>query len=289
MTIGENASFTALRGITVLLIALVSWLVIGPLAAIVFMNAAGLSNTDSALASYMAIHIPYLVLFAALMLSSRLILHMNLRTLLGAADGFRWCFAAESGLLYLAVMAAAVPFVSGGISRGAALSGIMPFMLPVLFLTPVQAVSEEIIFRALPARTAYGNTLPDTFLSALPPVILSGIVFAFPHMWNQEVVTASSALLPALCYFSWGALAMLLAIATGGFEAPAAMHAANNLFIALIVNYRGSSMPTSSFLIADKAGSAATLAETAAAFAIIYLLARRKGCCRAGFGIKKHD
>ena len=104
-----------------------------------------------------------------------------------------------------------------------------------------------------------------------------------PHLGNTEVQDASTMILPMLYYFIWGALAMAFSLATDGFEAPTAMHAVNNTFIALAVNYEGSSMPTEALFIRADAGTAATLAETIAIFAILFIFAYRKGYILSGY------
>ena len=153
----------------------------------------------------------------------------------------------------------------------------------ILMLTPIQTVSEEIFFRVLPAKIAYRDDAPATILQSLPLIFISGFIFMVPHLGNTEVQDASTMILPMLYYFIWGALAMAFSLATDGFEAPAAMHAVNNTFIALAVNYEGSSMPTEALFIRADAGTAVTLAETIAIFAILFIFAYRKGYILSGY------
>ena len=101
---------------------------------------------------------------------------------------------------------------------------------------------------------------------------------------NPEVVLSEEAVLPMLYYFLWGAAAAYLAVETGGFEAPCAMHAVNNLYIALIVNYPDSAMPTEALLIdSTPASSITTLLYALLAFIVIHGLSVWRGYIEEGF------
>lgn len=284
----EEDRFNAVLCVLTLVVALTCWLAIGPVAALVAMRLMlSLPESLQGVAMYIGVHVPYILMFLSLLLSSKFLLKGNLRKLLsGSAGVFRFRFAFQIGAIYLLLMAVISPLASGGVERsGTGLSEYLPFIIPVLILTPLQTISEEVFFRALPARIAYKDRLPESWLESIPLAVISGIIFTIPHLWNAEVTNASSMVIPVLCYFLWGSLAMLLSLATDGFEASTAMHTANNLFIALVINYRGSSMPTQTLLIADSAGSIATLIETILVFSIIYIICLRSGKCLPGFSI----
>ena len=282
-----NSSFNPIRGILVMVLALMMWLVFGPVLAFIAMD--HMEGFPESLSMYIGIHIPYIMMFLALLLGAEFILKTNLRTLLSGSGGkFRWAFAMQSGLLYTVFMVIATPAVSGGMRwNGIAFSSYLTAFIPVIILTPMQAISEELFFRAIPARIFYRDKLPTSPLASLPIVIISSAFFTFPHLWNREVTAASHMILPILCYLSWGGLAMFLSLATDGFEASTAMHVANNLFIALLVNYEGSSMPTEALFTASNAGSTATLIETFLVFLLLYLFALKNGKCLPRFRPKQ--
>ena len=283
ITATPDNHFQPVMGILVIVVSLTLWLVFGPVLALVAMHY--MTALPESLSMYIGVHIPYIMMFLGLFLGAKFLLKTKLRLLLsGSERKFRWKFFFAAALIYIIFMAVAVPFVSGGVNKsGVTLTEYIITLFPVLLLTPIQAVSEEIFFRALPARIVYKDKLPQTLLEGLPLIIISGIIFMIPHLGNREVTSSASAILPMLCYFSWGSLAMFLALATDGFEAPAAMHAANNLFIALFVNYEGSSMPAKALFTAKSAGSLATLIETIIVFLILYLFALKSGKCIEGF------
>lgn len=286
----ENTAFAPASCLIVLFLALFSWLFIGPLVAYYAMAAMDyLPHPMQEASSYIGLHIPYITLFLALLFGTRYIMNSSLSELVSDnPGGIRWKYAIKCGFLYLAVMAAAQLCMAADTAwAGLPLDEWASFLLPVIIMTPLQALSEEILFRALPARLAYGRSLPNTPLKAIPLTAAGAFIFMLPHLGNSEVQAASSAIIPALYYFLWGALAMLLSIATDGFEAPIAMHIANNLFIALIVNYSSSSMPTKALFLTSGTTTAFTLVEAAVVFILIYALSLRAGTVKPAFRLER--
>lgn len=282
----ENSDLNPVLCVLVLILALVSWLSIGPIAALVAMRAmTSLPESLQPLSLYIGIHVPYIFMFLALFLGSRFVLKRSISSLLaGGHHPLRKGFILETGGIYLAFLIAVSLLFAGRTSRNAApIQETLLFVIPVLLLTPLQAVSEEIFFRVLPAKIAYRDDAPATLSQSIPLILISGFIFMVPHLGNAEVQDAANMILPMLYYFIWGALAMALSLATDGFEAPAAIHAVNNMFIALAVNYEGSSMPTEALFIRADAGTAMTLAETIAIFAILFIFSCRKGYILPGY------
>lgn len=278
-------AFTPAAGVLVLLLSFVLWMNFGSLAAALFYAwPASRDGILGAIRDYITVHIPFILMFAGLLFGSNAILKTRLRELAGGNKGFRWRLSLETGAIYLALSAALTLLHIQNISPNTAPAyEKLSFLLPVLLLTPMQAVSEEIFFRALPARIIYGSALPLSPLRALPYSAVCGLLFLLPHLWNPEM-HVGNAIIPMIYYFMWGFLAAMLSIATGGFEAATAMHAANNLYIALLVNYPESAMPTEALFI-DSTGTsdAATLAAAVAAFIVIYAFSLWRGHIREGF------
>ena len=116
-----------------------------------------------------------------------------------------------------------------------AVAKFAPFALVTLFLLPVQAWAEELFFRGWILRWA----------SALPPasqVLISGMVFAFPHLGNPEA--SGDALLALLAYFLLGAGWAYVSVRSGGIELAMGAHLANNAFSLLVVGYNDAALPT---------------------------------------------
>lgn len=282
----KSGSFSAAGGIISLLAALIAWLLIGPLAAGALLHA--FPDGGNA-AAYIALNIPYMLMMLSFALAFRLLGTGIPEAIAGKSRGFRAGYAAECAAIYLLAMIIISLLSLDTIAwNPVPVRNKLLFLLLVLLITPIQTTAEEILFRALPMRIAYGWKLPRTALESIPPVILTGLLFTFPHLLNPEVEAAGNALLPLLYYFLWGAAAAFLAIATDGFEAPVAMHAANNIYIAAAVNYTSSPLPTASFFIdSGNSADAASIACMLAIFLIIYLHSLRSGQVLPPFAFRK--
>ena len=243
-----------------------------------------LSIFPAFLRGYMAVHLPYAAAFIAIAAGARLI-HLSASGLLSQRIRPKSMIIAAS--LYALLLAFSdLAYIRSISASGVAAGVFIAELIPVIILTPMQATAEELFFRAIPLRIAYGEKGPADMLRALPFIVFSGIFFLLPHLGNREVDAASSALFPIIYYFSWGALAAFLGIASGGFEAVAAMHAVNNMHIALIVNYESSSMMTEALFLNSRLPSdALSIIALYIAFALIYLALERAGCIKEGFRI----
>lgn len=277
----EYGSFSTGRAAALLALALACWLLLGPVCAYAFMSWELFSTPplDTA-GSYLAVHIPYLLLFIVLLGGSRLLLRLPLGRLMSGNSGhIRWGYSAGCGLVYLILLLIISFFSRKGIEPGCKDVTRWLLLLPfVLVCTPIQACSEELVFRVLPARIAFRDTLPESLPRMLPLSLLSGVLFMLPHLMNIEVQVSANAALTLAYYFLWGALAMLLALSSGGFEAPLSIHTVNNLYIALIVNYKDSSMPSESLFINNETPSPLTnLLSAAAIFLVLFLYSWKRG------------
>lgn len=115
-------------------------------------------------------------------------------------------------------------------------SVFLPFALVALALLPVQTWAEELFFRGWILR--WCAPLP-----ALAQVLISGTVFALPHLGNPEAVGQVAPALAA--WFLLGAGWAYVSVRDGGIELAMGAHLANNLFSLLIVGYDDAALPTS--------------------------------------------
>lgn len=234
------------------------------------------------LRGYIAIHIPYIAAFIIIAAGSGFI-HIPVSELISQRIRPRSMLIA--GAVYAVLLAATDLLYAGSIEP----TGVRPAIFlaelaAVLICTPIQAASEELFFRALPCRIGYGKNWPSDAMKAIPFILFSGVLFLLPHLGNREIGAASNALLPAVYYFSWGALAALLGAASGGFEAVIAMHTVNNMHVALIVNYRSSSMMTEALFFNNTLpGDMKSIIAAYIAFAVIYVSLECAGCIKEGF------
>lgn len=112
--------------------------------------------------------------------------------------------------------------------------------LPVaLVLTPIQASAEELFFRGY-LMQGIGLKIRNP----LVPIVLSSVLFMLPHLLNPEA--KSNLPVMALFYFSLGAFLAFITVKDNSLELAMGAHSANNLFIALILNYTNSALPSPS-------------------------------------------
>lgn len=237
--------FSTILAFLVILLTLVCWMNIGPLAALSLTLIPTLGDDRwIGLTELLFRYTPYIFMFLALILGSNFILKTKLREMINSKK-VDYKISLISFIIYFAFLALFSLFQHKTIEIDpASVKEKLSYVIPVLILTPIQVISEEIFFRALPARIVYHNELPKTYKSFIPISIVSGILFLIPHLNNPEVIESKDGKIAIIYYFLWGFLAMSLALYTDGFEIPIAMHLATNIYAALIVNYTNSVLPT---------------------------------------------
>jgi len=110
-------------------------------------------------------------------------------------------------------------------------------MALALVITPLQSFVEELLFRV-----TLWRMLDQRLKSNLLIALISGLFFTLFHLANLEVIQAAVVILPLLYYFLAGFFFMLMTTTFRGGEAAIGAHVGNNLFLALFVNYQGSSL-----------------------------------------------
>jgi hypothetical protein len=115
----------------------------------------------------------------------------------------------------------------------------VPFALVALVLIPIQTSAEELFFRAYFLQGAGLRIRNIWILSSL-----SGLLFMVPHLLNPEAKL--NYLLMGFYYFFIGGVMAYITLRDGGLELALGLHAANNLFSAVVANYTVTVMPTPS-------------------------------------------
>jgi membrane protease YdiL (CAAX protease family) len=115
----------------------------------------------------------------------------------------------------------------------------VPFALVALVLIPIQTSAEELFFRAYFLQAAGLRIRNIWILSSL-----SGLLFMVPHLLNPEAKL--NYLLMGFYYFFIGGVMAYITLRDGGLELALGLHAANNLFSALVANYTVTVLPTPS-------------------------------------------
>ena len=229
------------------------WLVLGYVPYLLLVGA-GLGDQ---LLEYLAVNFSILMMLAGLVLTVKLIHRRPLISLVTPEARVSWGRMAQGALVWTAIAAIIVAiehllyperyYLSFDAGR------FFLFVALVLVLTPIQAATEELVFRAYAMQGLARLTRRPVVLA-----VVSSLIFTAPHMLNPEV-HQYGLLLMAANYFAIG---MLLATATlrdGRLELAVGVHAVNNVLLALVANYEGSALTTESIFTATELDPAYSL------------------------------
>ncbi len=152
------------------------------------------------------------------------------------------------------------------------------FAIATLLFIPLQSGTEEIIFRGY-LNQAFGHFIDNKWIV----FIITSVMFAAMHLSNPESVAGAEKggivhLLVMSQYFLFGFILSVIVYFEGGLEAAIGVHAGNNMFAAMFVNYEGSVLPTpSAFLATPNAGpDSITAIITLAVIAYVLYRTRKK-------------
>ena len=115
----------------------------------------------------------------------------------------------------------------------------IPFVFLALILIPIQTSAEELFFRGYILQ-GVGLRLRNIYILSA----ISGFLFMVPHFLNPEARVNYG--LMGFYYFFIGAVMAYVTLRDGRLELALGLHAANNLFSALLANYAVTVMPTPS-------------------------------------------
>ncbi|MDD3928238.1 MAG: type II CAAX endopeptidase family protein [Sphaerochaeta sp.] len=250
------------------------WILFGPVA-VQLIHPIGLP--------YLTANAPFLAMGLGIVVSLRFLLARSFTQLATDHSRFRFPLFGRAFLAYFftATLFLLFFFLSDPDSidiHPAPLRQKLLMLLLVVVITPMQTSSEEVLFRILPVRIVTGKTLGVGKLHRLFASLFSALLFALPHLGNRELTQAQSPAI-VLCYYAlFGFLVTSMSLQSGGFEIALAVHAANNLFVALICNYQGSSLPSLPLFESTRAlGTWTDLAQLTAGLVAVWL------ACRSAF------
>lgn len=121
------------------------------------------------------------------------------------------------------------------------------FAIVSLLLIPLQAGAEEVVFRGY-----FNQGLVHLTRHKWIAFALTSFGFMAMHLSNPEALAgAASGTLPIVMsgYFFFGFAMCLLVWLDDGLETAIGVHAGNNCFAAIVVNYEGSVLPTPSIFL----------------------------------------
>ena len=170
----------------------------------------------------------------------------SLLSLHTAAPKYRWGRMFFSMAVFWAI-AAALSYI-GHISGKSPMEFVFDparfwgFALVSLLFIPLQSATEEIILRGY-----LNQGLSRIIRNPWVIFFITSAGFAALHLGNPEIAQSGvegNKLITLSGYFFFGIFACLLTYIDGGLETAIGVHAANNLFAAVIVGYEHSALPT---------------------------------------------
>lgn len=173
---------------------------------------------------------PFVAGFFALWLCIRL---LHAKPFLSAVTGrprFDWRRAAIAFVVWFVLLGAgSFAFLpAGSLTLQFDPSAFWPLLLIAFALIPIQGAFEEILFRGY-----FMQGLSLLAKNKLVPLIVVTVLFTLVHAGNPEF--SADQLRIGLSYLTVAALFGLIAVLDDGLEAPCGVHAANNIFGAVVL------------------------------------------------------
>lgn len=257
-----------------MVLSVLAWLLLGPLLARMIEP---LGNP------YLTANAPFLAMAGGFLAARKLLLKQPLRSLITDHPAFQTSLFIKSFLIYFA---SATLFLIIDVWRNphfyqpmdnSSISAYLLLLPLVLLFTPLQTSIEELVFRMLPVRTINGNRLDTTAIMQIVTSLISALLFALPHLGNREVAIASNRLVVVLYYALFGFVVTYMCMKYKGFETALSIHAANNLFIALVCNSPSSSLPSLPLLETSRPiGTVYDLGQLCISLALVLFLTRNQ-------------
>ncbi|MEW6404007.1 MAG: type II CAAX endopeptidase family protein [Chloroflexota bacterium] len=186
------------------------------------------------LLDFVATMLTFIPFIVATLLAVRFIHARPLRTLVTAAPRIRWGRILAGAAVWFG-LAALISILEASLYPGRYVLTFQPAALAVyavvaLILIPIQTSSEELFFRGYLLQWT-GLLLKNRWVLA----IINGALFLLPHVLNPEM--GVDGVLVGLSYFAFGFFLALVTLRDNGMELALGVHAANNLYTAILANY----------------------------------------------------
>jgi len=251
----RTGRFPPLAGALSILLSVYIWMNLGPILAYQFTM---VTLEDDVIKAYLVANIPFFALVFGLFLSLRFLMRTSVKHVITDKKKIDWLLMLQSGSAYMAV---ALLFTLGHAllqpEQFQLFSGntkdFLRMVPLVLIITPIQTTSEEFLMRAIPSRLFKKGKLVTTTKGILWVSLFTALLFTLPHLSNREMQHASQKSAVILYYALFGFGGTFISLKTKGFEPSIGIHAANNLYIALICNYTNSSLPSRPLILSTGA------------------------------------
>ena len=251
----RTGRFPPLAGALSILLSVYIWMNLGPILAYQFTM---VTLEDDVIKAYLVANIPFFALVFGLFLSLRFLMRTSVKHVITDKKKIDWLLMLQSGSAYMAV---ALLFTLGHAllqpEQFQLFSGntkdFLRMVPLVLIITPIQTTSEEFLMRAIPSRLFRKGKLVTTTKGILWVSLFTALLFTLPHLSNREMQHATQKSAVILYYALFGFGGTFISLKTKGFEPSIGIHAANNLYIALICNYTNSSLPSRPLILSNAA------------------------------------
>lgn len=202
------------------------------------MDVLGLSTN----AGLIVMLVPFLFGLAAFIMLTRPLNERSPMEVVNGGTGFRWKKAVVAGILWI-ILGAVYLFISvktdpGNFTINNDLSGLPGLVLIAVVLIPFQGAFEEVIFRGY-LMQGFSNLVRNRLF----PLVMTSLFFALLHAFNPEVKAFGFwTMMPQ--YITFGLVFGILTIIDDGVEAAIGAHAANNIFLSIMVSNESSALQT---------------------------------------------
>lgn len=195
---------------------------------------------------YFSVLLIFPLVCAGLFIGQRVLHKRSVLSMLTAADKFRWKRMIFSMLVFWAI-AGSMSFIMHISGNNTAefvfdASRFWPFFIVSLLFIPMQSATEEIVLRGY-----LNQGLARVIKSPWIVFFITSAGFAALHLGNPEIAKGTeqgTKWITLSAYFFFGFFACILTYIDGGLETAIGVHAANNLFAAVMMGYDHSALPT---------------------------------------------
>jgi membrane protease YdiL (CAAX protease family) len=217
---------------------------------------------------------PFIMAFLAILITVQFLHHRPAASLVAPGRPIRWGRMGQ-GFGFWLVVAAVITVVEAVIFPGRYSltfdpGRLLPFAVVAVLVFPIQSSAEELFFRGYLLQ-GLGRLTGQWLLLAG----LTGLVFALLHIENPEV--GAEFWLVMAFYFVFGVALALITLRDNGLELALGVHAANNLFTALVANFKGSAVESPSIFTAAGFTPWYSLVTTVIGLGVMYLVFFGKG------------
>ncbi|MFZ2339044.1 MAG: CPBP family intramembrane glutamic endopeptidase [Bacteroidales bacterium] len=185
---------------------------------------------------------PFIIGILAFVLLIRPLNNRTFGATINGARRFRWDRFLKSALVWL-ILSALYLFVymkadPSNFRLNNASGTLLPLILICLALIPFQAAFEEILFRGY-----LMQGFAVLFRNRWVPVVLTSVLFGLMHSFNPEVDEFGFMMMMPQ-YITFGLIFGIVTILDDGIEAATGAHAANNIFLCIMVTNKSSALQT---------------------------------------------